>query len=194
MDKAEEAIFGQGGYLLTNEQKKRLILAARNAYETQHYLGLTDDPFDVWRKGALWDAVQVGSFREVRQRQYNAALKHFLALAGRRAAAERVRKPDDDKKVRAMWALNKETAALAGAFGGSGGATLYAATLFKRIHRTTPELATAKQVWSVLFTMRNRAKKKMSDVRSQMSDVGANNYSPSQGGNDVRSTTAYALL
>ena len=35
MDKAEEAIFGQGSYLLTNEQKKRLILAARNAYETQ---------------------------------------------------------------------------------------------------------------------------------------------------------------
>lgn len=160
MDKAEEAIAGQGGYLLTNEQKKRLILAAQKAYNVQKSLGLADETFDVWRRAALADAVQLSSFRMVRQHQYNAALKYFLELAGNTGAAARVRPEAVDQAKRAKWALGHTCVELADVFGGVKQAWNYAHVLFKRIHRTEYAFATAKQVWAVIFTMKNRAKAK----------------------------------
>jgi len=160
MDKAEEAVEGQGSYPLTNEQKKRLVCAVRAAYDVQRSFGWADEPFDVWRRGALADATQETSIRALRQHKYNTALKYFLELAGREAAARRVRGEDEDKRRRAVWALMSHIAGLSCAFGGIDCAERYADTLFKNIHRTTMERATAKQVWAVIFTMRNRAKSK----------------------------------
>jgi len=156
MDKAEEAVEGQGSYPLTNEQKKRLVCAVKAAYDVQRSFGWADEPFDVWRRGALADATQETSIRALRQRQYNTALKYFLGLAGREAAARRVRGEGEDKRLRAVWALWRECGGLADAFGGQEQAQAYASALFTRIHRTTSERATAKQIWAVIFTMRNR--------------------------------------
>ena len=35
-------------------------------------------------------------------------------------------------------------------------AEAYVRSLFERIHKTTPEAATARQIWTVNFTLRNR--------------------------------------
>ena len=157
MDKAEQAVQGQGSYPLSNGQKKRLILAAQSAYAVQSRCGLADGTFDEWRRGALADAVRETSFRAVRQSQFNDVLKYFHELAGRKAMAQSVRDPDTDKRRRALWSLEQVYGEVAEWLGGVDGAKRYAAALFERTHHTTASAATAKQVWSVIFTLRNRA-------------------------------------
>ena len=58
---------------------------------------------------------------------------------------------------RALWALARVEGEVAGAFGGRGEAARYADALFGKIHRTDRDRATARQIWSVIFTLRNRA-------------------------------------
>ena len=64
-----------------------------------------------------------------------------------------------DEGRRAQWSLGLVEGETADAFGGHEGARRYADALFARIHKTDRYAATAKQVWAVIFTLRNRAAK-----------------------------------
>ena len=167
-DAIDKAVRAQGGGVVKPHQVKAMILAARRAYKAQSELGLVDDgvDFDAWRKATLHDVTggdAPESFRTVTQRDYAAVMEYFGKLAGdRRAEARRsdtARRADD--RERALWALNLEEGEVAGAFGGRGEARKYADALFWKIHRTERSLATPRQIWAVIFTLRKRARSKL---------------------------------
>jgi len=169
-DAIDKAVRAQGGGVVKPNQVKAMILAARRAFKVQSELGLVDDGvgFDAWRRATLHDVTggdAPESFRTVTQRDYAAVMDYFGELAGdRRAEARRsdtARRADD--RERALWALNLEEGEVAGAFGGRGEARKYADALLWKIHKTERSLATPRQIWAVIFTLRNRAKARRSD-------------------------------
>ena len=173
-----KAVRAQGGAVVKPHQVKAMILAARRAYAEQAKLGLVDDGvgFDAWRRATLHDVVGAAapsSFRAVTQRDYVAVMRYFGELAGednKRTTAsledsKRTTTRGADERRRALWALNLEEGRLEDAFGGRGGARKYADSLFWKIHKTDRFTATARQVWAVIFTLRNRAKGRRAEAR-----------------------------
>lgn len=163
----DKAVRAQGGRIVKPHQVKAMILAARRAYLKQAKLGLVDDGvgFDAWRLATLHDivgAAEPSSFRAVMQRDYVAVLRYFGELAGCGGGTEATPSRDKaaDERRRALWALNLVEGEIAEAFGGRGGARRYADSLFWGIHKTDRITATARQVWAVIFTLRNRAAKR----------------------------------
>jgi hypothetical protein len=159
----DRAIAGQAGGVVSKRQVRDLILTALKAYGNQQRAGMADEPFDVWRKAALHDACGRQSFRAVTQGEYGDVLGYFLQLQGVSARARKAAQQSKaaDEAERARYALRRECESLADAFGSAAGAEAYADALLERIHKTDIEEASAKQLWQVVFTMRNRAKGKM---------------------------------
>ena len=185
-----KAVRAQGGAVVKPHQVKAMILAARRAYSEQAKLGLVDDGvgFDAWRRAALHDVVGAAapsSFRAVTQRDYSRVVAYFLELAGEdrvpRAScsvprAHEARSTEHearsaDERRRALWALNLEEERLEDYFGGREGARRYADSLFWKIHKTDRLTANARQVWAVIFTLRNRAAKRR--TRTALGALGA---------------------
>lgn len=153
------AIDGAAGAPLSNEQKRELILAAQSACRVQTDLGLwspADGDADAFRHAAAFDACGVASFRAMTQRQFPAALAYFRELAGGDGRGMLARAATDDAR-RALAALKAECDRHQAEFGSAAGAWGYAQVLLRKIHRATPATATPRQVWQVLFTLRNRA-------------------------------------
>ena len=185
-DAIDKAVRAQGGGVVKPHQVKAMILAARRAYKAQSELGLVDDgvDFDAWRKATLHDVTggdAPESFRTVTQRDYAAVMEYFGKLGGEDGSglhslaltppAQRATTPPSrqtrsaDAQRRALWALNLMEGEVAGTLGGRGGARRYADALFWKIHRTERSLATPRQIWSVIFTLRKRAKSKRTTAR-----------------------------
>lgn len=193
-DAIDKAVRAQGGGVVKPHQVKAMILAARRAYKAQSELGLVDDgvDFDAWRKATLHDVTggdAPESFRTVTQRDYAAVMEYFARLAGERAEA---RRSDTikvaDERARALWALNLVEGEVAAAFtpggageSGRGAARRYADALFWKIHRTERSLATPRQIWAVIFTLRKRAKARRSDMGGAMGSS-----RPTKGGRETR--------
>ena len=182
-DAIDKAVRAQGGGVVKPHQVKAMILAARRAYKAQSDLGLVDDGvgFDAWRKATLHDVTggdAPESFRTVTQRDYAAVMDYFGELAGEKRTpfadahsariGSRGRSPSQrstlneqrsaDERGRALWALELVEGDVAERFGGRGGARKYADALLWRIHRTERSLASPRQIWAVIFTLRKRAK------------------------------------
>lgn len=157
-NKADKAIAGQGNTSLSKEQNKRLILAASDAWKEQKRVCMCDDSFDVFRRGGVFDVTSKTSFRALVQHEFVEVLNYFRELSGKSS----VRKTDivdfakGDERRRALWTLEQTYTELADRYGGAGGAANYAAALFRKIHRCGPDTASAKQIWAVIFTMKNR--------------------------------------
>ena len=171
-DAIDKAVRAQGGAVVKPHQVKAMILAARRAYSEQAKAGLVDDgvDFDAWRRATLHDVVGAAapdSFRAVTQRDYAAVMDYFGRLAGDRAptGGNSKRTTARDEVRRAQWALRQVELSVADAFGGREGAMRYADALFQKIHQTDRFLATAKQIWAVIFTLRNRANSKRTTAR-----------------------------
>ena len=164
-DAIDKAVRAQGGAVVKPHQVKAMILAARRAYSEQAKAGLVDDgvDFDAWRRATLHDVVGAAapdSFRAVTQRDYAAVMDYFGRLAGDKRAEARRSDTIADEERRALWALNLVEGEVAGTLGGREGARRYADALFRKIHKTDRYGATARQVWAVIFTLRNRATKR----------------------------------
>ena len=164
-DAIDKAVRAQGGAVVKPHQVKAMILAARRAYSEQAKAGLVDDgvDFDAWRRATLHDVVGAAapdSFRAVTQRDYAAVMDYFGRLAGDKRAEARRSDTIADEERRALWALNFAERDAAGTLGGREGARRYADALFRKIHKTDRYGATARQVWAVIFTLRNRATKR----------------------------------
>jgi len=169
----DRAVRAQGACVVKPHQVRAMILAARRAYVAQSKLGLVDYgvDFDAWRCAALHDVTGPGapdSFRAVTQRDYAAVVEYFLELAGGKAERSSAIKSGDEVR-RALWALAFAERDSAGVFGGAEGVRRYVDALFARIHATDRAHATAKQVWAVLFTLRNRAAKKRARMAQEAS-------------------------
>lgn len=161
----DRAVRAQGGAVVKPHQVKAMVLAARRAYKVQSDAGLVDDgvDFDSWRRATLHDVVGAAapdSFRAVTQRDYAAVLGYFSELAGNSGkSGDSGKSGIADEQRRAQWSLGLVEGETADAFGGREGARRYADALFARIHKTDRFAATARQVWAVIFTLRNRAAK-----------------------------------
>ena len=171
-DAIDKAVRAQGGAVVKPHQVKAMILAARRAYSEQAKAGLVDDgvDFDAWRRATLHDVVGAAapdSFRAVTQRDYAAVMDYFGRLAGDRAptGGNSKRTTASDEVRRAQWALRQVELSVADAFGGREGTMRYADALFQKIHQTDRYLATAKQIWAVIFTLRKRANSKRTTAR-----------------------------
>lgn len=159
----DEAIAGSRATPLTSRQRQLLAAAARRAWVAQTKLGLGGSgSFNDWRHEQCLLELGAAGLRELDQARYGRAMAHFLTLAGGtprrgdwRAAGKRPARDDAD---RARWSLRRECTALAADFGSEAGADAYATSLLLRIHKTDWMSANAKQLWQVLFTMRNRAR------------------------------------
>ena len=84
-----------------------------------------------------------------------------------------------DAQRRALWALNLVEGEVAEAFtpdgageSGRGAARKYADALFWKIHRTERSLATPRQIWAVIFTLRKRANSKRTTARLDAGESG----------------------
>jgi len=180
----DKAIRSQGGGVVNADQVRTMIIAASRAYKEQSKVGLVDDgvDFDTWRKAALHDIVGAAapsSFRAVTQRDYAAVVAYFGELAGDARPPRRVktvqqtgsRRQSDltgaDERARALWALTLAEVEVAGSFGGREGARRYADALFAKIHKTSRIVASARQIWAVIFTLRNRAKRQGAETRAR---------------------------
>ena len=166
-DAIDKAVRAQGGAVVKPHQVKAMILAARRAYSEQAKAGLVDDgvDFDAWRRATLHDVVGAAapdSFRAVTQRDYAAVVEYFGRLAGDRAptGGNSKRTTASDEVRRAQWSLGLVEGEVADAFGGREGARRYADALLWRIHKTDRQTALPRQLWAVIFTLRNRAARK----------------------------------
>ena len=174
----DKAVRAQGGGVVKPHQVKAMILAARRAYKAQSELGLVDDgvDFDAWRKATLHDVTggdAPESFRTVTQRDYAAVMEYFGKLGGEckmenvkckmNGSSPGARSADEQR--RALWALELAEGEVAERFGGRGGARKYADALLWKIHRTERSLATPRQIWAVIFTLRKRANSKRTTAR-----------------------------
>ena len=163
-DAVDRAVRAQGGAVVKPHQVKAMVLAARRAYKVQSDAGLVDDgvDFDSWRRATLHDVVGAAapdSFRAVTQRDYAAVVEYFGRLAGGKAERSSAIKFGDEVR-RAQWSLNLVEGEVADAFGGRGEARRYADALLWRIHKTDRQTALPRQLWAVIFTLRNRAARK----------------------------------
>jgi hypothetical protein len=158
------AIAGAACAPLGNVQKMLLAQAAGRAFAVQVDLGLWDPKRDgdaeTFRHAACFDACGVSSARAMQQRHYAACMAYLCALAGGEVSALRSRAAGDDAR-RALARLRLECDAQAGAYGGSEGAWAYAQALLRRIHKVDAAQASPRQLWQVLFTLRNRGRARM---------------------------------
>lgn len=106
--------------------------------------------FNAWRRVEQGKACGTQSLRECTQRDYGRLKAHFEALAGqdRRATGTLARDRDNDRRV----ALHKLREALAE----RDLPDAYAAAICRRQYRCALEEAGAKQLWRLLYTVRNR--------------------------------------
>jgi len=173
MNMAETAVQAQGAGVISRAQVVELLRVAQAAWRAQTAAGLTADGFDVWRGGTLFDAVHLSSFRSVRQSEFNVVLALFHKLAGNTIAAMATESASgaNDQRRRAAFALKAEIAKCADVLGGAVGATRYAEAIAWNKYRTGIEGLSAKQVWCVFFTIRNRANKKRQEAKQLLLGV-----------------------
>ena len=179
----DKAVRAQGGAVVKPHQVKAMVIAAHRAFKVQQGLGLVEDgeSFDTWRRATIHDVVGAAapsSFKAVTQRDYAAVIAYFGELAGEvevekcrtcrtsRTSRTKTARPstfqlrDADECSRALWSLTLVEGEVEGAFGGREGARRYADALFAKIHRTDRLAASARQIWAVIFTLRQRARNK----------------------------------
>lgn len=144
---------------LSNLQKREISIAARRAYlvwpDREAYEAINSEMsatacFEAWRHVEAGKACGVQSLRACTQAHYGRLLAHFQALAGHTAQADytRARDADNDRRI-ARYKL-------AQALRERGLAEGYAAAICVRQYRCGLGEATAKQLWCLVYTVRNR--------------------------------------
>ena len=159
---------------LSHLQKRNIAIAARAAYqawpEREAFEAINSEIsrtecFEAWRHVEQGKAVGIQSLRECTQAHYARVLAHFQRLAGRADAAIRTIARDDDNDRRiALFKLREECTA-------AGLSEAYAAAICRRQYLCELAAASDKQVWRLVYTIRNRASsKRKHSVASQTRD------------------------
>ena len=131
---------------LSNEQKARICILAKDAYALQ----FTDEKLEDWRRNQQFICTGKASLVDCVQADYLPLCGHFQRLGGEEGDATRTENHalTEDHRV-AMHKLRSECAA-------RGLAMAYPAAICRRQHRCELEQATPRQVWCLVFTVRNR--------------------------------------
>ncbi len=151
----DAAVQARGG--LSNDQKANLSILARRAYDRHREVGLADGSFDEWRHAECRAASggRIGGFREAMQRDYRLLRGHFANLAGDGATAiQDAIHGDSDEADRgqARAILRRECRRRGHAF------PEYPASICRTQYKCGLDEASAKQLWSLIYTVRNRKK------------------------------------
>lgn len=153
---------------ISREQKTRLVLLAREAYQAQPGLVRGQTKFDLWRHQ---QAIKCCGRRvsEALQGDFLPLKAHFLNLAGKPVAAMRahMRRETEPQRV-ALHKLTRECAA-------KGLSIAYAATICHAQYRCALEEANEKQLWRLFFTIRNRKPKAAAPATTNYADINDDN-------------------
>lgn len=145
---------------LSNDQKTKLSILAKRAFDKHKESGLIDDGvrFDDWRHAECVAATKgrVTGFRAATNRDYLQIRGHFALLAGDVVTA--FNDSQRDRPEQADWEqawniLKRETTAKELKFPD------YPAAICKQQYKCPLREATQKQLWSLIYTIRNRKKK-----------------------------------
>jgi hypothetical protein len=170
MNAAERAVAGAALAPLTVEQKRNLVLLARDAWARETHIGRARPPdapptnhsaakaaegFDFWRRRHCMMAVEKPGLTACRNEDYNPLRAHFLMLLGRKTEADRcgVRQFSDPRR-QAQVKLEEECLDAADVL---PGARAYAAGFLRNARKTSVEEADAKTLWHAIFVVRRRA-------------------------------------
>ncbi len=145
--------------LLSKDQKRAIAQLARQAYqawpEREAFEAINagrsrTDCFESWRHVEQGKACGMQSLRDCTQAHYGRLVAHFKALAGDAAGAARTlaRDADNDRRI-ARYKLDE-------ALRERGLRTEYAASICRRQNRCELDAATARQIWRLVYTVRNR--------------------------------------
>lgn len=149
---------------LENQDKARLCILAREAWDVNDECRITNVDFATWRKhqqflavtGAnpLLDRTSRLSLRDCTKRDLLKLVAHFENLAGEtgRAVKTHMRAATQDTAV----AMHNLTAAC----GERGLSLSYPAKICAKQNKCALEDASANQLWRLVFTVRNRRKKR----------------------------------
>lgn len=146
---------------LSRDQKRIIAQLARQAYDRwegrEAFEAINSDRsrtacFEAWRHCEQGKAIGLQSLCECTQAHYARLKAHFEALVGLDPTPTLVRDRDNPRRI----ALHKLTEALAAA----GLATSYAAAICRRQYRCALDEASAKQLWNLFYTVRNRRKER----------------------------------
>ena len=148
---------------LSNIQKKDIAIAARRAYdawpEREAFEAINAELsrtacFEAWRHVEIRKVVRfTESLRECTQAHYGALLSHFQAMAGDDTAAQRTRARDADNPRRVARYKLEEALRERGLELG------YAIAICRTQNRCELDQASAKQLWRLVFTVRNRKRR-----------------------------------
>lgn len=134
---------------LSSQQKQRLAMLSREAFAKQPQIVRGETKFDLWRHA---QAIKCCGRRisEASQGDYLPLKAHFLDLAGKPVAAMQahMRRETEPQRV-ALHKLMHECAA-------KGLSPAYAAAICRTQYRCSLEDASEKQLWRLVFTIRNR--------------------------------------
>ena len=142
-------------------QKREIAQLARRAYdawsEREAFEAINSGQsrtacFEAWRHVEQGKACGVQSLCACTQAHYGRLVAHFQALGGNAAAATRtlVRDADNDRRI-ARYKLDQ-------ALQERGLREEYAAAICRRQYRCGLDEANTKQLWRLVFTIRNRRK------------------------------------
>ncbi len=143
---------------LSRKQKARLAMLARRAYDLHLDAGLVDDGAgpDDWRRAEVSAATggRAGGLREATQRDYRQIRGHFLTLAGEEPETAfqdaAYGSPEAADREQAAAVLRRETLAR------DLPHPAYPEKICRQKYKTPLSRASAKQLWSLVYTVRNR--------------------------------------
>jgi len=140
-------------------QKREIAQLARRAYEAwaerEAFEAINAEQsktacFEAFRHVEQGKACGVQSLCACTQAHYGRLVAHFQALTGNAATRTLVRDADNDRRI-ARYKLDQ-------ALRERGLREEYAAAICRRQFKTSLEDATARQIWNLVFTIRNRRK------------------------------------
>lgn len=137
---------------LTDGQKARICIVANQAAKKQGVTGWRE--VSAWRREQQLQHFGLKSLTAAAQDQYADIKAHFEALAGEtgRAFSTALRGQDNDRRI-ARWHLNKALAA-------AKLSPAYAQAICKNQFHCTLDEASKKQLWNLVYTVKNRGKAK----------------------------------
>jgi hypothetical protein len=143
------------GALLDKGQKAHLCILAREAFERMHRRPPHDQhELDRWRREQQQRATGLVSLCDADQRHWPALQAAFLDLNGESGRAFAVLvAPDLREQRKALAVLERNCLAAGQAF------PAYPSAICRQQYKCTLEEASPKQLWRLVFTVRNRRKK-----------------------------------
>ena len=157
LNNAARAVAGASLAPLTNEQKTRLVLLARQAFDRladRGELGDSAEP-NTFRHEQCMQAVERPGLTACRNEDYQPLKAHFLRILGKDAAAEiAAQRAFDDPRRQALAKLRSECRAAEAVLPNAWG---YAAGFVRNKRHVTMEDADAKTIWHAVFLVRRRA-------------------------------------